>query len=60
MEEFKQGDIVLLKSGGPKMTVESAGDTKVLCVWHDKEKEVTIREDFPKWMIVKFDRNFIR
>ncbi|WP_071145766.1 YodC family protein [Bacteroides ihuae] len=37
--EFKTGDIVILKSGGPKMTVESIDmrygekDAKVLCTW---------------------------
>ncbi len=33
-EKFKVGDVVILKSGGPKMTVEDveAGDT-IVCQW---------------------------
>lgn len=35
--EFKEGDIVTLKSGGPKMTVEfTENDSKlVYCTWFD-------------------------
>ncbi len=41
MPELKPGDIVVLKSGGPNMTVEAApyraanGDTTVRCIWFD-------------------------
>jgi uncharacterized protein YodC (DUF2158 family) len=44
-ENFKVGDVVRLKSGGPNMTVESVGDIygdqRVWCVWFEKGK----RED---------------
>jgi uncharacterized protein YodC (DUF2158 family) len=30
---FKVGDLVVLKSGGPTMTVESIGQGRVECVW---------------------------
>lgn len=33
MEAFKTGDIVQLKSGGPKMTVESARGREYNCQW---------------------------
>lgn len=34
MAIFKEGDVVKLKSGGPRMTVEShADDGKARCVW---------------------------
>ncbi|CAO3453251.1 hypothetical protein [Azospirillum argentinense] len=41
-EEFKPGDVVQLKSGGPKMTVQSAGESAMTgipfayCSWFDK------------------------
>jgi uncharacterized protein YodC (DUF2158 family) len=33
---FQIGDVVKLKSGGPKMTVESMDNDGVKCVWFDK------------------------
>ena len=38
MDEFKPGDIVRLKSGGPAMTVESFDkkDSGYLCLWFDE------------------------
>jgi uncharacterized protein YodC (DUF2158 family) len=40
--KFKSGDIVQLKSGGPKMTVamvaEDNGSIIVHCSWFDKEQ----------------------
>jgi uncharacterized protein YodC (DUF2158 family) len=46
MRHFKPGDVVKLKAGGPKMTVESdpyestiiVGGHTVKCVWFDDEK----------------------
>lgn len=41
-ETFRPGDVVRLKSGGPKMTVENAGEDAmtgqpfVTCVWFEK------------------------
>jgi uncharacterized protein YodC (DUF2158 family) len=40
-EEFKKGDVVVLKSGGPRMTVsqtgeDSYGEQKVWCVWFER------------------------
>jgi uncharacterized protein YodC (DUF2158 family) len=50
-EEFKIGDVVQLKSGGPKMTVTSVGvehyseKPVVSCVWFVETKES--RGNFP-------------
>jgi uncharacterized protein YodC (DUF2158 family) len=33
-EEFKPGDVVMLKSGGPEMTVTGVKDGKVGAVWY--------------------------
>ena len=44
---FQVGDVVQLKSGGPKMTVEAADNDAisdeplVFCVWFEKEKKHT-------------------
>lgn len=35
--QYDQGDLVRLKSGGPKMTVrDSLKDGKILCAWFDR------------------------
>ena len=33
---FQIGDVVQLKSGGPRMTVEGYEDDLVICVWFEK------------------------
>jgi uncharacterized protein YodC (DUF2158 family) len=42
-EEIKEGDVVVLKSGGPKMTVTSVGDhygtPTGWCAWFDGKKQ---------------------
>lgn len=44
-DEFKKGDVVMLKSGGPAMTVSNTGESsfgggfKVWCVWFEKTKK---------------------
>lgn len=45
--KFSVGDVVVLKSGGPRMTVESidAESSKAHCVWFDKA--VAKHGDFP-------------
>lgn len=32
-KEIKANDVVLLKSGGPEMTVKEVKDGKAVCVW---------------------------
>ena len=52
--EFKPGDVVLLKSGGPMMTVESVGERAMMggqaifCVWFEKAggRQIVKREAF--------------
>ena len=52
--DFKVGDLVKLKSGGPLMTVENVGERAmvggeaVFCVWFEKvgSKQVAQREHF--------------
>ncbi len=42
-DEFKAGDVVQLKSGGPKMTITSVGEyygtPMIYCMWFDGPKE---------------------
>lgn len=49
MAEFKKGDVVVMRSGGPKMTVVDLGDYSgygpgpkdgVKCQWFDKTKRL--------------------
>jgi uncharacterized protein YodC (DUF2158 family) len=47
MQNLKIGDVVILKSGGPPMTIHNIGDYSpmgpnpgVLCVWFDNSKKV--------------------
>ena len=50
--QFKEGDVVRLKSGGPKMTVEWVSDvTPPLagCVWF--EGEIVRKDDFPQFTL---------
>ena len=46
--EFNVGDVVMLKTGGPRMTVEGIGsaldEKAVNCVWYDGSRRV--RESF--------------
>ena len=54
--EFKEGNVVRLKSGGPDMTVEQVGEqhmfpgkTVVFCVWFEivSKQRVVKRDSFP-------------
>jgi uncharacterized protein YodC (DUF2158 family) len=37
---FKEGDVVKLKSGGPKMTIERIdSDQSALCIWFDHKND---------------------
>ncbi|MDD5219585.1 MAG: DUF2158 domain-containing protein [Candidatus Bipolaricaulis sp.] len=40
-QQFKVGDLVMLKSGGPKMTVSaiSPNGAAIECMWFDKKDE---------------------
>jgi uncharacterized protein YodC (DUF2158 family) len=40
MADFKKGDVVTLKSGGPLMTIRLIRhDGSLLCMWFDSKKE---------------------
>lgn len=41
--DFKAGDVVTLKSGGPVMTVKAVEAQEVACLWYAEEDE-TFRE----------------
>lgn len=45
-DQFKPGDVVMLKSGGPKMTVNAVGDSfggslKVWCDWFEGSNKLS-------------------
>jgi uncharacterized protein YodC (DUF2158 family) len=62
--DFKPGDLVRLKSGGPLMTVEQLGkkayteEDAVWCVWSEKvgNKQVVQRETFPPVVLEKAEK----
>ena len=44
MGQWKAGDVVMLKSAGPKMTVGSVKeDGRVICEWFDEKNSPQIR-----------------
>ena len=49
--DFKLGDVVQLKSGGPSMTVEAISGNDVVCIWFDKMK--AHRKSFPAIAVEK-------
>ncbi|WP_418360147.1 YodC family protein [Sphingobacterium detergens] len=58
MAAFNAGDLVQLKSGGPKMTVESFfttadGDDYTKCVWYEKDDYKT--QEFLDIVLQPFD-----
>jgi len=38
-QQLKAGDVVQLKSGGPRMTIRWIEDDKAYCDWFDKNKQ---------------------
>jgi uncharacterized protein YodC (DUF2158 family) len=62
--EFKPGDLVRVRSGGPVMTVEQAGKSAmhgqdtVWCVWFEKvgNKQVAQKETFAPAVLEKAER----
>jgi len=59
--EFKEGDLVRLKSGGPLMTVEQVGERAmtgaeaIWCVWFEKvgNKQIVGRNTFAPVVLEK-------
>jgi uncharacterized protein YodC (DUF2158 family) len=43
---FEPGDVVMLKSGGPSMTVVSAAEDEITCLWFGDEGDL-FREAIP-------------
>jgi len=50
MGDFREGDVVKLKSGGPMMTVGSIGNQMVRCEWFDANK-VPQKNDFEQTVL---------
>jgi uncharacterized protein YodC (DUF2158 family) len=40
MANFNSGDVVILKSGGPSMTVSDVEGDEVICDWFDGKKRM--------------------
>ena len=60
MAEFKLGDTVRLKSGGPLMTIESIDEYEIAtCVWFDKKVLSSSQFNFTSIEIENEDLDFI-
>ena len=54
MEDFEIGDVVQLRSGGPKLTIHGlVSDGDVVCQWF--EGNVVHEESFPKEALKKIE-----
>jgi uncharacterized protein YodC (DUF2158 family) len=51
--DFAVGDVVRLKSGGPKMTVEEVSPGGVNCSWFEKERRT---DRFNPAMLVRVEK----
>ena len=52
---FKEGDVVRLKSGGPLMTVLKVTDLLISCIWFAKNDEKDIQSiDLEPWTLEKY------
>lgn len=60
MAKFKSGDIVVLKSGGPKMTIHGIGEFAfeegALCKWFNEKSELK-EAVFDENSLEHYDRN---
>ncbi len=55
--ELEVGDVVQLKSGGPRMTVEEIDGKLIDCVWFEKDK--ISRNSFNSALLVKAGPGFV-
>lgn len=60
MSAFNPGDIVMLKSGGPRMTVEGPSGDSLACSWFDHKTKVLSRETFLEDTLRKIDTSSSR
>lgn len=54
---FEVGEVVVLKSGGPRMTVageDGFNEDMVACTWFD-EKNKVVRDSFPPQSLKRYD-----
>lgn len=53
---FKEGDLVILKSGGAPMTVEEVHGQDISCVWSDGKK--VSRDTFSSAVLKPYNDDF--
>jgi uncharacterized protein YodC (DUF2158 family) len=58
MAKFAVGDVVRLKSGGPKMTVNLVEDDVVSCVWFVDTEELLHGDFDPLALCLAFEEDF--
>ena len=56
MQEFNEGDIVTLKSGGPDMTIESIMLDRCICTWFYKDKNDIQRSDKSDFALIALEK----
>ncbi len=50
--KFSKGDVVQLKSGGPRMTVDDLDGNRVGCIWFDREGKPAYRAFDPATVVL--------
>ena len=56
MENFKKGDVVRFKSGGPRMTILAINGSEITCQWFDDKKIVQSQEFEPEQLMKEDDK----
>ncbi|WP_311754780.1 YodC family protein [Proteus terrae] len=56
LNKFNSGDVVRLKSGGPKMTVEgNSGTGDAICSWYDESKGEYLKQAFAEDALERYE-----
>ena len=52
--ELKEGDLVILKSGGPTMTIKEIKEEVASCIWFNKDRVTEHKGDYKISTLIKY------